>query len=68
MSDNKVKVLTVQFDVTHLDRAAIDSLMAAVVAQGEQIAVYDEEAEYCTRSEDAEVLNTSVREVDVDDV
>ena len=63
----KIKVLTVQFDVTHLDKSAVNSLMAAVIVQGEEIEVYDEKAEFCTREESAEVLNTSVREVDVED-
>ncbi|CAN5950529.1 unnamed protein product [Sphagnum jensenii] len=63
----KVKVLTVQFDVTNLDKRSINSLMAAVVAQGEEIEVYDEDGEYCTRTDSAEVLNSSVREVDVED-
>jgi hypothetical protein len=59
-----IKVLTVQFDVTHLDKAAVDSLMCAVISQGEEISVYAPDAEFCTRYEQAEVLNTSVKVID----
>jgi len=64
---SKIKVLTVQFDVTHLDKRAVDVLMGAVIAQGEEVEIYDADAEFCTRYESAEVLNTSVREVETEE-
>ena len=65
---SKVKVLTIQFDVTHLNQAAIDTLLTAASVQGESIPVWDADADFCTGFESADILNTSVREVDVDDV
>ena len=61
----RVKVLTVQFDVTNLPDKAIEELRFAACAQGEDIFVMIKDNP--TVRFDAEVLNTSVREVDTDD-
>ena len=65
----KIKVLTVQFDVTHLNEDVIECLMQAVTVQGEHIDYYGSpHGSFITAENSADVLNTSVREVDCDDV
>ena len=54
-----MKVLTVQFDVTHLTKVQLKNLVFALEVQGEDVP--DEEQDI---SCDAEHLRTSVREVD----
>ena len=51
---SKVKILTIQFDITELPQEVIDELILSVEVQGE---IYD-----------ADVFNRSVREVDTEDV
>ena len=58
---SKVKVLTVQFDVTGLPQEAIDELQYAVEVQGEDFVTEDGE-EF-----EAEHLRTNVIEVDTED-
>ena len=63
---NKIKVLTVMFDVTYLDDNAIATLKQNVEAQGEDFEIV-EDGEYSDKWVCADVLNTSVREVDAED-
>lgn len=62
----KVKVLTVMFDVTHLSEDAIASLRHCVEVQGEEFEIV-EDGEYSDKWVSADVLNSSVREVDSED-
>jgi ribosomal protein L1 len=57
----KVKVLTVQFDVTGFSQEVIDELQFALEVQGQDLVVGDEEHE-------VEHLRSNTSEVDVDDV
>lgn len=59
----KIKVLTVQFDVTHLPQQAIDNLRLALEVQGEGIP----EEIGGRDTYEAELLNASVREIEVED-
>jgi hypothetical protein len=59
---SKVKVLTVQFDVTGLPQEAIDDLLNAVCVQGEDLITENGDVHH------AEQLRTNVAEVDMDDV
>lgn len=66
---SKIKVLTVQFDVTHLPTHAIEALRLAAEVQSENIIT--ETKHYDNAEEEtfsADVLNSGVREVDVDDL
>lgn len=60
---SKIKVLTVQYDVTHLTQEACDQLRLALEVQGEDIYVPSTDEEV-----DAELLNSAVREVEVEDL
>ena len=60
---SKIKVLTVQFDVTHLNLDAIRELMHAVAVQGEEFPV----AHGAVQTTCADLLNTSIREVETED-
>jgi hypothetical protein len=62
---SKVKVLTVQFDVTGLPDEAIEELRTAVEVQGEEIVYEHQKAD---EAYEADLLNSSVREVDTEDV
>ncbi len=64
---SKIKVLTIQFDVTHLDNKAIESLRTAAVVQGEEFEVYDAARGFGSIYKSADLLNTSVREVDTEE-
>jgi len=58
----KIKVLTVQFDVTGLSQEAINQLTTAVCVQGEDLVTEDGDVYH------ADQLRSNVVEVDVDDV
>ena len=60
---SKIKVLTVQFDVTHLPQEAICQLRLAAEVQCEDILI-----PLTGKRHDADLLNSSVREIDVEDV
>ena len=65
---SKIKVLTVQFDVTHLPKHAIDALEAAAIAQAEGFGYsYDDEISGTGEEYNADVFNSGVKEIDVED-
>lgn len=64
---SKIKVLTVQYDITHLSQDAINTLRFILETEGEDFEVMsngDGTLEYAS----ADVLNSSIREVDSEDV
>lgn len=58
-----IKVLTVQFDVTHLDDEAIHQLRRALIIQSEEFPVSEDAIQVTC----ADLLNSSVREVSLED-
>lgn len=62
----KIKVLTVQFDVTCLSEDAIATLRHNVEVQGEDFEIV-ENGECSDKWVAADVFNASTREVDVED-
>ena len=65
--NNRVKVLTVQYDVTHLSQDAINTLKFILEVQGEEFEVMSN-GEDTGEHTSADVLNSSIREVNTEDV
>ena len=61
----KIKVLTIQFDVTHLCDDAIASLRTNTVVQAEEFEIV-KDGEHTDKWSCADLFNTSVREVDLE--
>lgn len=67
---SKIKVLTVQFDVTHLPDHAVEELKTALEVQGEEIVVMTPGLEAPYAKDEvyyADLFNSAVREVDIEE-